>query len=348
VTNYIESSVLTKVKKPLDIIQLKFPKLLYGQVMVKIYYSGVCRSQLMEKNGFRGKDKWLPHLLGHEGSGVVVKIGKGVKKVKNGDQVILSWIKSSGINSRNPEYLTKTNKKINSGKITTFSNYAVISENRIVKKPKLMPLKYAPLFGCAIPTGAGIVLNQIKPKQNDVVMVLGLGGVGLSSIMALKALRIKKIIALDRNRIKLKLAKEIGATNTIQITEKDIKNKNFRLFYKLNADYCIESTGLASIIELGFSLINKNGKLVFASHPPANKKIKLSPHDLISGKKIEGSWGGSCNPDKDIPKIFKLFLKNKIKYKYIAKKIYKLSQINEAMSDLDTGKVLRPIIKMKH
>lgn len=346
--NYIKASVLKKLKKPLDIIELKFPKVFYGQVMVKIYYSGVCRSQLMEKEGFRGKDKWLPHLLGHEGSGIVIKVGKGVKKVKNGDQVILTWIKSNGISARNPEYLTKANRKINAGKITTFSNYAVVSEDRIIKKPKLMSLKYAPLFGCAIPTGAGIVLNQIKPKQKDVVIVLGLGGVGLSSIMALKALRIKKIIAIDKNKIKLKLAKEIGATNTIQITEKNVKNKNSKLFHKLNADYCIESAGLTSTIELGFSLINKSGKLIFASHPAANKKIKLSPHDLISGKKIEGSWGGSCNPEKDIPKIFKLFQKKRIKYKRIAKKIYTLGQINKAMSDLDTGKVLRPLIKMKH
>ena len=163
--HFIESFVLTKVKKPLTYLKLKFPSLHQGQVLVKVLYSGVCRSQIMEKNGQRGRDKWLPHLLGHEGSGEVIKVGKGVKKVKIGDQVILTWIKSKGKNSKNPKYLSISNKKINSGKVTTFSNYSVVSENRIVKKPKSMPIKYAPFFGCAIPTGAGIVLNQIKPKK---------------------------------------------------------------------------------------------------------------------------------------------------------------------------------------
>ncbi len=346
--NYIESCVLKKIKKPLDIIKLKIPKLLYGQVLVKIYYSGVCRSQLMEKNGLRGKDKWLPHLLGHEGSGVVIKIGKGVKKVKVNDQVIMTWIKSNGINSKNPKYFTYANKKINSGKVTTFSNYAVISENRIIKKPKLMPFKYAPLFGCAIPTGAGIVINQIKPKKRDVVMVLGLGGVGLSSIMALKALGIRKIIALDKDKKKLNLAKKIGATNLILLNSKNVKNKILKLSKNYKADFCIESAGLTSTIELAFSLINNEGKLIFASHPPNHKKIKLNPHDLISGKKIEGSWGGSSNPDTDIPKLFKLFLNKKIKYNAIAKKVYSLNDINKAMKDLESGRVFRPIIKMRH
>ena len=346
--NYIDSFVLTKVKKPLKFFKLKIPTLSYGQVLVKVLYSGVCRSQLMERNGLRGKDKWLPHLLGHEGSGIVTKIGKGVKKVKLGDLVILTWIKAGGIDSNNPKYLTDKNKIINSGKITTFSNYSIVSENRIIKKPKVMPIKYAPLFGCAIPTGAGIVLNQVKPNKDNKVVVIGLGGIGLSSIMALKALGVKRVIAIDKNIKKLNLAKKIGANFILKSSHKNLKNKIFKLCGNNGADFCIESAGHCSTIELGFSFIKNNGKLIFASHPTEGKKIKIKPHDLIMGKKIEGSWGGSSKPDKDIPKIFRLFLKNKIKYHLIAEKIYKMVNLNKALSDLEKGRVFRPIIKMKH
>lgn len=347
-SNYIQSFVLTKIKKPLNYFELKFPSLQQGQVLVKILFSGICRSQIMEKNGLRGKDKWLPHLLGHEGSGEVIKIGKGVKKIKIGDQVILTWIKCKGKNSKNPKYFSISNKKINSGKVTTFSNYAVVSENRIVKKPKSMPIKFAPFFGCAIPTGAGIVLNQIKPNKNDTVLVLGLGGIGLSSIMALKAIDVKKIIAVDVNIQKLKLAKKIGASKTILFNKKTLKEKIKNFCNSDKVDYCIESAGLSSTIELGISLIKNKGKIVFASHPANGEEIKVKPYDLICGKKIEGSWGGDTKPDSDIKKIFKLFIKKKIKYKLIGKIEYKLKNINKAIKDLETGKVTRPIIKMVH
>tara|TARA_B100001175_G_C19471286_1_gene621898 strand:- start:67 stop:1119 length:1053 start_codon:yes stop_codon:yes gene_type:complete len=346
--NYIDSYILEKQNYPLKRTILKFPKLNYGQVLVKIMYSGVCQSQLMEKKGLRGRDKWLPHLLGHEGSGIVSGLGKGVKKIKVGDKVILTWIKSKGINAKNAEYFTLKNTKINSGKVTTFSNYAVVSENRIVKKPKQMSLKHSPLFGCAIPTGAGIIFNQIKPSKKKIVIVIGLGGVGLSSILALKALKVEKILAIDKNKFKLKLAKKLGATHSINSADKNFKNEILNLCNKKGADYCVESAGLSSTIELGFSLIKKGGRLVFASHPDKSKKIKLIPHELISGKKIEGSWGGATKPDKDIPKFFKLFNKNKIKYNYLGNKIYNFSNLNKALKDLDNGKVFRPIIKMSH
>ena len=130
----MKAAVLNKLKKPLEVKNLKIPKLSKGQILVKIFYSGICRSQIFEIDGYRGKDKWLPHVLGHEGSGVVIDIGDGVKKIKKNDQVILTWIKGKGIDADNPTY-TSNNSKINSGKVSTFSNYAIVSENRVVKIP---------------------------------------------------------------------------------------------------------------------------------------------------------------------------------------------------------------------
>ena len=142
------AAVLEKCGQPLQLLELEIPKLKQGQVLVKISYSAICRSQVMEIKGLRGRDKWLPHLLGHEGSGVVIDVGTGVKKVRPRDQVVLSWIKSSGLEAEPPKY-SHNGRAINAGPITTFSNYSIVSENRVVLKPVGLEMDSAALFGCA-------------------------------------------------------------------------------------------------------------------------------------------------------------------------------------------------------
>ena len=159
------AAVLTKNNSPLKIInKLKFTKLRKGQVLVRILHSAICRSQIMEIEGKRGKDKYLPHLLGHEGAGIVHGVGAGVKKITKGDKIFLSWIKGKGLDSGGTK-IKNQKKTINAGPITTFSNFSVISENRCFKIPKGFLLKKSVIFGCAVPTGAGIILNEIKPKK---------------------------------------------------------------------------------------------------------------------------------------------------------------------------------------
>ena len=148
------AAILTKLNEPLEVMEIEIPPLLRGQVLVKVLYSGVCRSQVMEVSGGRGEDQWLPHLLGHEGSGIVVSVGEGVTKVSPGDGVILGWVKGVGLEAAGAIYKSK-NKVINSGRVTTFCNYTIASENRLVIKPAELPFDTAVLFGCALPTGAG-------------------------------------------------------------------------------------------------------------------------------------------------------------------------------------------------
>ncbi len=344
--NKIEAAVLVSTNKPLQVLEMKLPKLMKGQILVKVIYSGVCRSQLMECKGLRGKDKWLPHLLGHEGSGVVIKVGESVSKVSIGDEVILTWIECEGIDAKPAKY--RQNKKvINAGKVTTFSNYTIVSENRVIKKPKKMPFDVAALFGCAFPTGAGMIINDLRFSKNDNVVVLGLGGIGMSALIALVASGIRNIIAVDMSDAKLMIAKRLGIKHTYNSKNEKIIDKIFKITNK-GADYCIESAGSIKTIELGFNLINNKGTLLFASHPDNNKKISLYPHDLIKGKKIFGSWGGSVLPDRDIPKIYKLFKKTKVPYDALISKKYTLKDINIAMNDMNDGKVFRPLIKMHH
>ena len=343
----IKAAVLFELNKPLEIRTLKRRPLESGQVFVKILYSGVCRSQLMEVSGLRGDDRWLPHLLGHEGSGIVEDVGPDVKKFKKGDEVILSWIQGSGIEAKGATY-DSDDVVINSGKVTTFSNYSVVSENRLTKKPKNLDFDTAILFGCALPTGAGMVINEINVNFESSVVVIGLGGIGLSAIAMLLSLKIKNIIAIDISAKKLDLVKSWGVKHTIDASKPNIQELVQEIFPD-GAEYCIESAGRVSTIELGFSLINRNkGKLLFASHPPEGEKIRLSPHELISGKSISGSWGGAIDPDRDIPILYHNFITADFPLNSLLTKPYSLSDINKALEDLESGKVLRPLIKMEH
>ena len=344
----IKAAVLYELNKPLQIKDLTIPELLTGQVLVKIFYSGVCRSQLMEARGLRGKDNWLPHLLGHEATGQVISVGKDVTKVKKGDMVILGWIKGSGLDAQGAKYFSDDDSKIiNSGKVTTFSNYSVVSESRIVILPKDIPHDVGVLFGCALPTGAGIVFNELNPKKNESFAIVGLGGIGLSSLMALKEFDPKTIVAIDISDEKLKMAKLFGATHTINLTNENPIDK-IKEICPNGVDACVESGGKVESIELGFSLIGKQGRMFFASHPQEGRFIKLDPFDLISGKKIFGSWGGGSNPDKDVPRLAKSYNSGSFPLEKLVSKVYSLENINLALEDLENGKVFRPLIKMEH
>jgi len=340
----MKAAILIGTNTPLKIDDIKFSSLKHGQVLVKLAYSGVCHSQLMEVRGKRGEDKWLPHLLGHEGTGVVQEIGAGVTKVKKGDKVILGWIKGNGINAKPATYSLGT-QVINSGNVTTFNEYSVVSENRIVKLPLGIPMDIGVLFGCAIPTGSGIVMNEIMPKDNTTIAIFGLGGIGLSSLMATQLFKCSKIIAIDIEESKLELAKEFGATYTINSLKEDVLQKILEYTNNEGVDYSIECSGLASVIEIAFKCVKNNGGLcVFASHPQNGNSISLDPYDLICGKQIKGSWGGSSNPDIDIPKLAKLYLEGKLPLEKLLDKRYSLDDINDALNDLENRKVIRPLI----
>lgn len=347
-----KAAVLLEINAPLSLLSLDIPELLPGQVLVKVQYSGVCRSQLMEVKGGRGHDPWLPHLLGHEGSGEVLAIGDGVTKVKPGDAVILGWLKGSGLEAPGARYRWG-DKIINSGRVTTFSTHTIVSENRVTLKPDELPMDVAVLFGCALPTGAGMVLNQVQPYKGTTVAVLGLGGVGLSAIIALKGFDCAQIIAIDISAEKLAMAKNLGATHTLQVGHEDSYNAYSTLIYKVMAltktgvDICIESAGSVQTIELGFNLIrNGGGRLWFASHPPEGEMIRLSPHDLISGKHIFGTWGGNSFPDRDIPRMTEVFRKGNVPLDRLLTRRYSLDQVNEALADLEAGTVFRPLLVM--
>jgi S-(hydroxymethyl)glutathione dehydrogenase / alcohol dehydrogenase len=341
-----KAAVLYTLGQPLIIDTVEFPAPAAGQVAVKVAFSGVCLSQLMEARGKRGEDRYLPHLLGHEGSGTVIAIGDGVTKVKVGDRVVLGWIKGSGMDVPGPK-VNKDGQIINAGAVTTFSSHTIVSENRCVKLPEGIPMDLAVLFGCAILTGAGIACNQVKPVPGSSVGVFGLGGIGLSALLALALFDCSMVVAVDIEDAKLQLARECGATHTINGNRGDIAREISRLTCGKGLDYAIEASGSTASIETAFEAVRKSGGLcVFASHPPAGEKISLNPHDLISGKRIEGSWGGGCNPDLDIPKFADFYLAGKLPLQRLLGKRYPLEEINHALDDLEQRKITRALITM--
>ena len=162
-----KAAVLTKSKNPLLIDDIEVPILNVGQVLVKLDSSGVCGAQINEIDAVKGKDNFLPHLLGHEGHGEVLECGKGVKYIKPDDKVVLHWRKGIGIESETPKYSSKNLGFINAGWVTTFNEYAVISENRLTVIPSDVDQNYAALMGCAVTTALGTLNNDAKIKVGE-------------------------------------------------------------------------------------------------------------------------------------------------------------------------------------
>ena len=206
----MKAAILVESKKPLLIENIDLPtKLEFGQVLVKISYSGICGSQINEIDAAKEPDKYLPHLLGHEGSGIVEKIGEGVTTVKNGDHVVLHWRKSSGVESVPPKYLWN-GKKLNAGKITTFNEKAIVSENRLTVIPSNFDMRLAPLFGCAVTSGFGIVNNDAKIKIGQSVLIFGVGGIGLNVAQASSMVSAYPIVGVDIHKHKIDMGKKFG------------------------------------------------------------------------------------------------------------------------------------------
>lgn len=341
------AAIFHEINRPLRIEKLIIPELKAGQVLVKVAYSGVCHSQLNEVRGLKGEDKFLPHTLGHEGSGIVEKIGAGVKKVKPGDHVVLTWIKGNGADMPSTLYRRDDGSIVNSGAISTFLTKAVISENRLVKISDEMPLREASLLGCGIPTGAGIVINTAKVFSGNSIAIFGVGGVGLSALLAAKMRGVALIIAIDTLDHKLERAIKFGATHIINATKQDVLSSILRITAGLGVDYAIESAGKKESMENAFQSVRDNGGLcIIAGNLPQGERISISPFDLIKGKRIIGTWGGETQPDRDIPMYVNLYLSGKLKLEELITHTFRLQNINRAFDDLSNGNGARILIDM--
>ena len=333
------AAILTEQNKPLEISSIEFPEELeLGQVLVKVHYSGICGSQLGEIKGVKGPDKYLPHLMGHEGCATVLEIGPGVANVKPGDLVVLHWMKGDGIQSNTPKYKLRGNI-INAGWITTFNEYAVISENRCTKIPKDTNKKIASLFGCAITTAFGTIENIAKIKIGESIVIFGSGGIGLNMIQASFLRGAYPIIAIDLKKDKLELAKTLGATYTINSCHQDPKTEIYKILGSNKLDIFVDNTGIPSIIEMGYEITSSFGKVVLVGVPQSGKNINIFSLPLHFGKTIIGSYGGNIKPEKDIVKYLNLINNRKINLELLISEYYSLEYINNAISKLAAGEI---------
>mgnify|MGYP001614566926 CR=1 FL=1 len=342
----MKAAILVEQKKLLVIDKVEIPILEYGQVLVKVVCSGICGSQIGEIDGAKGPDKFLPHLLGHEGAGVVLEIGPGVTKVKKDDHVVLHWRKGIGIESPTPRYKWG-NKFVNAGWVTTFNEYAVVSENRLTPISDEIDFEVASLMGCAITTGFGVVNNNARVKIGESVVVFGAGGTGISIILGASLVSANPIIAVDIYREKLEFAKRFGATHLIDAKEKDIKEEIFKIVGKEGVNVVIDTTGIARVIEEAYEVTSAIGRTILVGVPPLGEKIKIYSLPLHFDKILTGSHGGEANPTTDIPKYLNLYKKECLKLKEIITDQFMLEEINTAIKELREGKILgRCIIRM--
>ena len=341
----MKAAILVESKKPLVVANVDLPKKLeYGQVLVKIFYSGICGAQVNEEiDAAKGPDKFLPHLLGHEGSGVVEKIGDGVSTVKPGDHVVLHWRKSKGIQSGTPKYLWN-GKRVNAGWITTFNEKAIVSENRLTVIPKDFDMRTAALFGCAVTTGFGVVNNDAKIKIGQSVLIFGVGGVGLNIVQATSMVSAYPIVGVDLHENKINMGKKFGLTHGLIADSNDLNNKIYNIIGSKGADISIETTGIPKVIEQAYELTASDGKTILVGVP--NDKISIYSLPLHFEKILTGSHGGDAVPNIDIPRYIRLINQKKMTLENIITHEFNLKEINSAIDLLRSGKAGRIIIKM--
>jgi S-(hydroxymethyl)glutathione dehydrogenase/alcohol dehydrogenase len=337
-----KAAVLTKINSPLEILELKFPKLKSGQVLIQNRFSGICRSQIMEVSGQRGEDKWLPHLLGHEGFGIVREIGPEVKKVSPGQKVVISWIKGSGMDALNPLFTTSERFAVHSGPATTFSEFSVVSENRVFKSPVNFPEEFIPQFGCAFITGGGMVLSNLKTQsmeKKQLGLVLGFGGVGTAAALLLKSFKNFEVVIIEESKARQESAKELGFTHVYSHLAQYRKNNIDKLF-----DYCFESAGSVISIQEGFESIKHDGTIIFASHPKSGDLISIDPYELIKGKTIKGTWGGNLPPDSAIIEISDRLHDTKVNFNSLIGPKFTLENVNQGLLYLKNAGPGKPLI----
>jgi len=342
----MKAAILTESEKPLVVADIDLPsKLTFGQVLVRLYYSGICGAQINEIDAVKGPDKFLPHLLGHEGSGVVQKTGPGVTTVKEGDHVVLHWRPSAGLQATTPDY-SWNGKKVNAGWVTTFNEEAVISENRLTVIPDKFDMRLATLFGCAVTTAFGVVNNDAQIKVGQSVLIFGIGGVGLNLAQAASMVSAHPIIGVDLKQHKLEMGKRLGLTHGLIGGKDDLNAKIHSLVGPKGIDVVIETTGNSRIIEQAYELTHPDGITVCVGVPHIGDNISIHSLPLHLDKVLTGSHGGDAVPDLEIPRYIRLIEAKKMSLDGLITHEFPLQEINDALDLVRSGEAGRVMLSM--
>jgi S-(hydroxymethyl)glutathione dehydrogenase/alcohol dehydrogenase len=334
----MRAAILASLREPLVLDDVDPPdELSVGQVRVRVAFSGVCGSQLGEIDGVKGADPWLPHLLGHEGSGTVAAIGPGVRTVAPGDRVVLHWMPGEGIESQPPVYSWR-GERLNAGWVTTFNEEAVVAENRVTVLPNGFPLDLAALLGGAVTTGFGVVTNDARLRIGESVVVFGTGGVGLSVVQGAALAGAHPIVAIDLHANRLELALRLGATHAIDATAVDAETELGSLLGDQGADVTVDNTGDPDVIARAYRVAGPHGRTILVGVPRHDVEARLNTLPLHFGKVLTGSHGGSAQPPVDIPRYVAMERAGKLRLRELITDRYPLGRVNDAIADLRSGR----------
>ena len=364
-----KAAILFEVGQRLDIREVDVAKPRAGEVLVRMAVGGICHSDLHVMTGHLNAP--IPSILGHEGAGTVVEVGSGVTSVRPGDNVIPLWRLSCGeceyCTAARPALCAVGLKIRSTGRlldgssrfslngseikhflgVSTFSEYTVILEKALVKVPKDIPLQQAALLGCAVITGIGAVTNAARVKPGSQVAVFGSGGVGLNVIQGAALAGAEKIIAVDLLDNKLEMARQFGATHTVNASACDPVEQVRSLTEQKGVDYAFEVIGLPKTVRQAFDSLAKRGETIVLGVTPLETEVSIPIMPLIFEEKVvKGSVYGSSRPRIDIPKLINLYRAGKLKLDELVTRTYSFDQINEAYAALERGEVARTVVLM--
>ncbi|MFT5130611.1 MAG: S-(hydroxymethyl)glutathione dehydrogenase/alcohol dehydrogenase [Rhodothermales bacterium] len=332
------AAILVEQGRPLEIDVIELPtELAVGQVFVQVDYSGICGSQIGEIYGVKGPDKYLPHLLGHEGAGKVLAIGPGVRHVAPGDHVVMHWRKGAGIDADPPVYRWR-GQRVNAGQVTTFNQYAVVAENRVTRISAEFDLQLAPLMGCAVTTGFGAVSHNAELRIGESIVVMGAGGVGLNIVQAAAMSSGNPVIAVDLFPNRLELARQMGATHLIDASTGSPEDALRAILGPAGADVVVDNTGNTDAIELGYRLTAADGRLILVGVPPHDRDISIHSLPMHFGKRIIGSHGGETQPERDIPRLLRLHAAGRLDLSALITDHADLTNVNDAIEAMRSGR----------
>ena len=350
------AAIYVEPKKPLIVDEVEFADPGPDQVLVKLYSSGVCHSQLHTMQRPARPGHRLPVLLGHEATGVVVARGRAVTHVKEGDHVITTWVDRDSATTNQPmvmhalndreQYIATWKGREVMHSAATWGEYAVAQERVVVPLPKELPTDVTSIIGCAVMTGAGAIINTLQVRPGQSVAVFGAGGIGLCAISAASIVDAHPIIAVDVNDAKLEFARRFGATHIVNGKNGD----PVQAIKELTAggvDFALDAIGLPltqeqilRAVRPGFSGLNKGGTALLIGITPPDAKAILDTSLFVGNRSFTRTSGGDCKPDRDFPIFLRWLRDGKLKLDQLVTNRYRLDQINEAVEDLEHGRIL--------
>jgi alcohol dehydrogenase len=352
--------------RPLQIREVELDPPGAGEVLVRIRAAGLCHSDLSVISGDRPRP--VPMALGHESAGEVVECGAGVTDLVPGDRVILVFMPSCGgcmpcmegrpalcepgAASNGAGTLLSGARRLHAGGVAVnhhvgvscFADHAVVSRRSCVKLDADISHAEAALFGCAVLTGAGAVINTAKVTAGSSVAVLGLGGVGFSALLAAVASGARDVVALDLNDDKLSLARELGATATVNASAPDAAEQ-VRALTRGGVDHAFEMAGAIPALELAWAVTRRGGSTVTAGLPHPAKRFALPPVQLVAEERtLRGSYIGSAVPARDIPRYVQMYQQGRLPVDRLMGETLTLDDINRGFDRLATGQSLRDVV----